>query len=83
MALQISTFRNLAILDGRVSPFVQGPPIRVTANSFTGAFTVGADENLIRIKGTGTITWPTDADPEDFAGIEIRAVPPGTQFTVA
>ena len=83
MPLQISTFRNLARVDGALAPLPEGLPIRVTAATFTGSFTVGTDENLIRIYGTGTIASPTDADPEAFSGEAWRKVPAGTQFTVA
>ncbi|MBN8843239.1 MAG: hypothetical protein J0H88_08320 [Sphingomonadales bacterium] len=82
MALKISEFRGMAEIAFNSQPQLpDGPPLRVT--NAAGAFTVGADCRLIRIKGTGTITWPGVGTPEDFDGIEFRRVKAGDQFTVA
>jgi hypothetical protein len=81
MALLISEFASACLNSkGDVLPVADGPPLRVT--SANGAFTVGANARLIRIKGTGTITWPGVATAEPFDSTEWRGVRPGDTFTV-
>lgn len=80
MALVISEFDGVQMIDGSLTQ-VFGKPTRVT--SVTGAFTVGDGTQIIRIQGTGSITWDTDATPEPFEGVEFRRVKGGEEFTVA
>lgn len=86
MALQIVAFKGFALPDASGGDTLQvpdGAPVAITANNFTGTYTVPAGCRLIKIKGTGTITWPGDTDPEDFEGIEFRGVRAGQTFVVA
>lgn len=75
MALKISEFAS-------VLPFVAGIPTKVSSPS-AGSFTLQAGTKFIRIKGTGSITWPNAAVAEDFDTVEWRAVSGGEQLTIA
>jgi len=86
VALQIVAYRGFALPDASGATVIQvpdGPPISMTANTFTGEYTVPAGGRLIKIKGTGTITWPGVSGAEDFEAVEFRGVRPGQTFTVA
>ena len=87
MALQIVAYRGFALQDsnaaGEILQVPDGAPISVTLNTFTGTYTVPAGCRLVKISGTGTITWPSVTNAEDFSGVEYRGVRPGQTFTVA
>jgi len=85
VALQVVTFKGFALSarDGNVIQVPDGAPIDVTANTFTGTYTVPTGGYLVKFSGTGTVTWPTDATPEDIVGPEFRGVRPGDTFVVA
>ena len=80
MSLQISEFVGVGSAGGDIIQVPDGAPIRVT--NAAGAFTVGADTILIRIKGSGTITWPGVATPEAFDGAEFRRVRTGDTMVI-
>lgn len=82
MALQISEFTGVAALTyGQISPLPSGAPIAVT-NPSNGAFVFNAATRLIRVNGTGTITWPGIATPETFSTQEFRQVAGGAAVTI-
>lgn len=81
MALQISEFAGVATAGGETVPLPDGAPLRVT--DAAGAFVVGAGTVVIRIKGAGSITWPSVATAETFDGIEYRRARAGDTFVVA
>jgi hypothetical protein len=86
MSLQIVAFRGFGLPDASGAAILQlpdGEPIDVTPNTFTGVYTVPQGVRFVKLSGTGTVTWTTDATPEDINGIEFRGVRPGQQFTVA
>lgn len=85
MALQISAFKgyHLDSENGGELQILDGPPVAVSAASFTGSYTVPVGCSVIRIKGTGSITWDGVSPAETFDGIEFRGLNPGTTFTVA
>lgn len=85
MPLQISAFSGMvaATPDGQRMQVAQGAPKAVSSASLAGSYTVPDDCFLLKIKGTGTITWNGIANAEAFDGIEWRGVWPGQQFTVA
>lgn len=86
MALQIAAYKGYALPDRSGVAVLQmpdGPPIAVNATTFTGVYTVPDGCHMVKIKGTGTITWPTIATAEAFEGVEFRGVRPGQTFTVA
>lgn len=85
MPLQIAAYKGYALQDRAygVLQVPDGPPVAVNATTFTGVYTVPAETYLVKIKGTGTITWPTIATAEAFEGVEFRGVRPGQTFTVA
>lgn len=86
MPLQIIAFKGYALpdrADGEPLQVVDGAPLAATAASFAGSYTVPDDCRLIKIIGTGSITWSGIANAETFNGVEFRGVRAGTQFTVA
>lgn len=86
MALQIVAYRGFALPDASGATVIQvpdGPPISMTVNTFTGVYTVPAGCRLVKISGTGTITWAGVSGAEDFTATEFRGVRPGQTFTVA
>lgn len=87
MALQVVAFKGFALADrnggSQVLQVPDGAPVDVTANTFTGLYTVPTGCYLVKLSGTGTVTWPSDVTPEDFSGVEFRGVRPGQTFTVA
>lgn len=86
MPLQIVAFKGFALPDRSGVTVIQvpdGAPVDVTANTFTGSYTVPAGCHLVKFSGTGTVTWPTDVTPEDIVGPEFRGVRPGDTFVVA
>lgn len=86
MSLQIVAYKGFALPDASGAAVIQvpdGPPISMTANSFTGLYTVPANCRLVKISGTGSITWDGVSGAEDFASTEFRGVRPGQTFTVA
>lgn len=87
MALQVSAFKGFALTNrgggGQVLQVPDGAPVDVTANTFTGTYTVPDGCFLVKLSGSGTVTWPTDVTPEDISGVEFRGVRPGDTFVVA
>lgn len=86
MALQIVAYSGFALQSGNGGEILQvpdGKPLAVTPNTFTGTYTVPAGCRLIKISGTGTITWAGVTNAEDFSAVEFRGVRPGETFTVA
>jgi hypothetical protein len=64
----------------------KGPPLFVNATStFTGAFTIPANCHLIKIQGSGGVTWTSGAIAgiEEFVGTEWRWVQPGDVLTIS
>lgn len=82
MALEISEFFDIAhsTTSGEAISVVESPPSNVITG--TGAKTLGSRTTLIRIKGSGTITW-ANGTAETFDATEYRKVKPGTAFTVS
>jgi hypothetical protein len=85
MSLQVVAFRGFGLPDGNGNGILQlpdGEPVDVTANTFTGTYTVPAGVRFVKLSGTGTVTWTTDATPEDISGVEFRGVRPAQTFVV-
>jgi len=80
MALEISEFPNLGYVGGVPAQLVMGSPsaVRTTAGTFSTLPTT----KIIRISGTGTITWP-NALTETFASVEYRVVSGATVIVSA
>lgn len=80
MALTIYEFGGLTSTNGTDIQVPEGQPL--VKHSTTGEKTMGANSRLIRITGTGTITW-ANAIAEAFDTETYRGVEPGTVFTVS
>lgn len=81
MALQVSEFTTVAKNNfGLIG--MAGAPAVVTSLS-SGTLNVAATTKVIRISGSGAITWPGVATPERFEGVEYRAVNGGEALTVS
>jgi hypothetical protein len=85
MGLQVVAFRGFGLPDsngGGILQLPDGEPIDVTPNTFTGTYTVPQGARFVKLSGTGTVTWTTDATPEDISGVEFRGVRPDQTFQV-
>lgn len=81
MALTISQFTGMSELSFNKQPQLpDGPPTAV--DTVTGTLALAAGTRLIRIKGTGSITWPNSV-VEPFDGIEFRTIRGGQSITIA
>jgi hypothetical protein len=88
MGLQITCYRGLVpiTLAGHALQLPKGPPVAINGtSSSTGAFTIPANVNMIKIKGTGGLTWTSGGitGVEEFDGIEWRWVQPGDVLTIS
>lgn len=80
MALQISEFT--AFPTNNYGPAgIAGKPAKVT-NAAT-SIVLDATTRLIRISGSGAITWPGIANAERFDGTEYRTVAGGETLAVS
>lgn len=80
MALEISEFPNLGYVGGVPAQLVIGTPLAVRTT--TGTFSTLPATKVIRISGTGTITWPNGL-AETFANVEYRVVSGATVIVSA
>lgn len=80
MALAISEFTGILTVKGAAAPLSDGEPVEV--HTTTGAKTLNDRTVVIRIKGTGTITW-SNGKAESFDGVEYRGVRGGTVITIS
>jgi hypothetical protein len=88
MPLQITGYSGLLPItqSGHGLQIPRSPPVAINATSaFAGSYTIPAKVNLIKIKGTGAITWTSGgiAGAEEFDGTEYRWVNPGDVLTVS
>lgn len=81
MSLKISEFLDVAKIGSELLAIPDGPPSRVTTAA--GLYTVGAGTFILRVEGTGFITWPGSSTAEFFDGVEYRRAREGDQFGVS
>jgi hypothetical protein len=88
MGLQITCYKGLVPVrqSGYSLQVPIGPPVAINgASSATGDFTIPTGCNLIRLKGTGGLTWKSAsiAGTEEYDGVEWRWVNPGDVVTIS
>jgi hypothetical protein len=81
MAVSVYEFGGARKVRGTTLQVADGQPL--VKHSTTGEKTLGSGTNLIRIVGTGSITWPNEIVEQFTDAEQIRGVRPGTVITLA